>query len=64
MKLIYIEMIIAILFMTLVMVFININIKLKDIDNYQNQYLKADWCSSEIETLRLQIDELHTKIIE
>tara|TARA_X000001382_G_scaffold113010_1_gene90534 strand:+ start:1699 stop:1893 length:195 start_codon:yes stop_codon:yes gene_type:complete len=64
MKLIHIEKIIAILLMTLVIVLMNINIKLKSIHNYQDQYLKADWCSSEIEILRLQIDELHTKIIE
>ena len=29
----------------------------------QYKYLDADWCSSEITTLRLQVDEIHTEII-
>ena len=64
MKLIYIEMTIAIFLMAAAMVLININIKLETIHNYQDQYLKADWCTSEIEVLRLQIDEMHTKIVK
>ena len=29
----------------------------------QTSYLNADWCSSEIDTLRLQVHELHTVLI-
>ena len=29
----------------------------------QYTYIEADWCSSEIDTLRLQVDEMHTVLI-
>ena len=29
----------------------------------QTTYLNADWCSAEIDTLRLQVDEMHTVLI-
>jgi len=29
----------------------------------QTTYLNADWCSSEIDTLRKHVDEIHTVLI-
>ena len=29
----------------------------------QISYLNADWCSAEVDTLRLQVDEMHTVLI-
>ncbi len=28
----------------------------------QYSYLDADWCSAELEVLRLQVDEMHTTL--
>ena len=30
----------------------------------QYAYVKADWCSAEVDTLRLQLSEIHTEIIK
>jgi hypothetical protein len=29
----------------------------------QYNYLDADWCSAEVDTLRLQVNQIHTQII-
>ena len=30
----------------------------------QISYLNADWCSAEVDTLRLHVDEIHTDVSE
>ena len=52
------DIILIILFMTILLLMISINKKLQKSNYYSQQYIDADWCSDEITTLRDQVSDI------
>lgn len=52
------DIILIILFMTILLLMISINKKLEKSNYHSQQYIDADWCSDEITTLRDQVSDI------
>ena len=55
------DIVIIILFMSILLLMVSINKKLQKSNYYSQEYINADWCSDEINILRSQVSDIWYK---
>ena len=55
------DIVIIILFMSILLLMVSVNKKLQKSNYYSQEYINADWCSDEINILRTQVSDIWYK---